>query len=123
MPSFPAWSDEVLLRQCAESNALLSLSRPAVGDALDSHDQGIDGRCVVAMMMLASEIDDVFLRYGMVWRATLSFLCWSMCLIPLNKISTDHAGTMSAVVKLSEETDDAAPLAFDVSPRWKCART
>ena len=43
---------------------LFSLSRPAVGDALDSHDQGIDGRCVVAMMRLASEIDDVFLRYG-----------------------------------------------------------
>ena len=53
----------------------------------------------------------------------LSFLSRSMCLIPLNKISTDYAGTMSAVVKLSEEIDDAAPLAFDVSPRWKRART
>ena len=37
-------------------------------------------------------------------------------------MSTDYAGTMSTVVKLSEEIDDSAPLAFDVSPRWKCAR-
>ena len=103
MPSFPAWSDEVLLRQCAESNALLSLSRPAVGDALHSHDQGIDGRCVVAMMMLAGEIDYVFLRHGVASHALLS-------LSVLNKISTDYAGTMSAVVKLSEEMNDSAPL-------------
>ena len=38
MPSFPAWSDEVLLRQCAESHALLSLSV----DVLDSVEQDID---------------------------------------------------------------------------------
>ena len=51
---------------------LSSLSRPAVGDAFDSHDQGVDGRCVVAVMMLAGEIDDVFLRYGVESHALLS---------------------------------------------------
>ena len=50
----------------------LSLSRPAVGDALDSHDQGIDGRCVVVMMMLAGEIEDVFLRHSVESHALLS---------------------------------------------------
>ena len=93
------------------SSLSLSLSRPAVGDALDTHDQGIDGRCDVAMMMLAGETDDVFLRHGLESCALLS-LSRSMCLIPLNKISTDYAGTMSAVVKLSEEIDDSAPLGF-----------
>ena len=39
----------------------------------------------------------------------LSCLSQAMCLITLNKISTDYAGTMSAVVKLSEEIDDSAP--------------
>ena len=57
MSSFTAWSDDVFLRQTVESNALLSLSRPADGDgvspgegwfhglvdALDSHEQGVDG--------------------------------------------------------------------------------
>ena len=45
MLSFATRSDDVFLRQCAESNALLSLSRPANGDALDSNDQGTDGCC------------------------------------------------------------------------------
>ena len=87
---------------------LSSLShRPTVGDALDSHGQGIDDRCVVAMMMQAGEIDDVFLRHGVESHAPLSLSV--DVLVSLNKISTGYAGTMSAVVKLSEEIDDSAP--------------
>ena len=61
------------------SSLSLSLSRPADGDAHDSHDQSIDGCCDAAMMMLAGEIDDVFLRHGVKSHALLSLLsveCW-----------------------------------------------
>ena len=34
-------------------------------------------------------------------------LSQTMCLIPLNKVSTDYADTMSAVVKLAEEIDES----------------
>ena len=42
------------------------------------------------------------------WRAMLSCLSRSMCLIPMNKLSTDNADTMSAVVKLAEKIDESA---------------
>ena len=42
------------------------------------------------------------------WRAVLSCLSRSTCLIPMNKLSTGNADTMSAVVKLAEKVDESA---------------